>query len=172
MNTEHDESVSKSERKRGRASLRKIAEQLINLSKAGNERLKNQLQNTKLMEALQEARKITKPDARKRTVQHIAKLLDRLDDDEKQFIYSLADHTDDVSKSRKLEVWREGLLQDMSKTMAVIISECPDLDRRSLRQLVQKAKKELEDGNEESLYFKKLYQFLKNLNLDQPDQKI
>ncbi len=152
---------SKSQRKRDMQALKDTAEQLTHLSK---EQLST-LPMPDVIEAVAEAKKITKGNARKRQVQLIAKMLSKIDAAPAQQLLDELDasSTVHVQKFHRLEVWREKLLANDDEVMSEILAEFPEMDRQQLRQLVRAAIKEQQAGDERASY-RKLFQFLKGLS--------
>lgn len=165
--TDDQEQPSKSRRKRDMQELRDLGEKLAQFK---DDQLAP-LMEPKVLEAIQQCRKITKGNARKRQFQYIAKLLKDVDISE---VRNLVDRYDASSKSHlrqfhQLEKWREQLISGNYHALDEIGSQYPDLDRQYIRQLTQKAiqERELQENEQNSgapVQFRKLFQYLKSLN--------
>jgi len=157
---------SKSQRKRDMQELRVLGEKLVQL----NDDQLAPLMQPKILIAIQDCRKITKGNARKRQLQYIAKLLREIDVND---VRNLIDRYDASSKSHlrqfhQLEKWREQLIGGDYSALDNIAAQYPDLDRQFLKQLTRKAIQEHEiQENEQNppapIQFRKLFQYLKSL---------
>lgn len=160
------EQPSKSQRKRDMQALRDLGEKLVQLT---DDQLAPLMQ-PKILSAIQDCRKITKGNARKRQLQYIAKLLRTADIHD---VKNLVDRYDASSRSHlrqfhQLEKWREHLLAGDYQALDEIGTEYPDLDRQFLKQLTRKAIKERELQEKEQnpsapIQFRKIFQYLKSL---------
>jgi ribosome-associated protein len=160
------EQPSKSQRKRDMQELRALGEKLVQL----NDEQLAPLMQPKILMAIQECRKITKGNPRKRQLQYIAKLLNGIDVND---VRTLVDRYDASSKSHlrqfhQLEKWREQLISGNYAALNDIAAHYPDLDRQFLKQLTRKAILEGEIlENEQNphapIQFRKIFQYLKSL---------
>ena len=158
---EQDEALppSKSQRKRDMHALRDMGERLLDIPQA---QLKG-LSDTAIVEAVMACKKITKGNARKRQLQYIGKLMRKTDVDE---IRTLLDRLDaskgaHVAQFHQLEQWRERLIAEDPAAMEEVFGAFPDMDRQHLRQLVRHAIAERDAAREPPIYFRRLFQFLK-----------
>lgn len=167
QDTEQDsEQPSKSQRKRDMQELRVLGEKLVQL----NDEQLAPLMQPKILIAIQDCRKITKGNARKRQLQYIAKLLKGIDVND---VRTLVDRYDASSRSHlrqfhQLEKWREQLISGDYAALDDIAAHYPDLDRQFLKQLTRKAILEGEiQENEQNphapIQFRKIFQYLKSL---------
>jgi len=159
-----DQGPSKSQRKRDMQSLRDLGERLLMLPVDHLE----QISEPAIIIAVQDCKKITKGNARKRQLQYIGKLLSKTDITE---IQGMVDRFDAGSRTHitqfhKLEQWRERLLNSDNTVLDDIFSLYPGVDRQHLKQLTRKAITEREKLIEPPIQFRKLFQYLKSLELD------
>jgi ribosome-associated protein len=150
---------SKTQRKRDMQAFREAAEKLVEMSA---ENLAT-LDAPDVINAVSQCRRITKGNARKRQIQHIAKLLRKTDFEP---IRDLIDKLDSSSETHlrqfhNLERWREGLIAQNSAVFEQIVSEFPDVDRQQLRNLVRLAIAERERDDGSLAHFRKLFKFLR-----------
>ncbi len=156
-----DERPSKSQRKRDMGELRKLATRLAEL----NLEQINQIDDPVIRESVHATRRITKGNARKRQIQYTAKLLSKVDTTDIQNLVDTLDASSAiyVQKFHRLESWRERLLRDDTSVLSEILVEHPTCDRQQLRQLTRAAIRE-QAGDHQGPYFRKLFQFLKQLS--------
>lgn len=155
---------SKSQRKRDMQSLRELGEKLLSLPVDHLE----QIPEPAIVIAVQDCKKITKGNARKRQLQYIGKLLSKIDLTDVQgtidrFDASTKTH---VTQFHKLEQWRERLISGDNAVLDDIFAKFPTVDRQHLRQLTRKAITEREKAINPPFQFRKLFQYLKSLELD------
>ena len=155
---------SKSQRKRDMQSLRDLGERMTTLP---NDHLE-QIPEPAIIKAIQDCKKITKDNARKRQIQYIGKLLSNTDIIEIQKIVDRFDASTrtHVTQFHKLEQWRDRLLNNDKTVLDDIFSLYPSVDRQHLKQLTRKAISEREKAIEPPVQFRKLFQYLKSLELD------
>ena len=151
--------ISKSQQKRELSNLRDIAQQLINLP----EKKIRLLGVEEITDAVLEAKKITKTNAKKRQVQYIAKLIHKSEPQLIEEFKDLFNHRSAKKKQQRIEQWRHGLLTDKGETFSTIVTNHPNVNRQYLQQLVRKAA--LEEHSEQiGSTYKKLFQFLKEID--------
>ena len=160
-----DRGPSKSQRKRDMQSLRDLGEKLLSLPVDHLE----QVSEPAIINAVQECKKITKGNARKRQLQFIGKLLSKSDLTE---IQALVDRFDagsrtHVTQFHKLEQWREKLISGDKDVLDDIFTQFPSIDRQHLRQLTRKAMTEREKSIDPPVQYRKLFQYLKSLELEE-----
>ena len=153
------EQPSKSQRKREMHALRELGEELLNVPQ---DKLK-QLSDQRVVEAVLACKKITKGNARRRQLSYIGKLMRTTDVAEVQALIDElhAGTRAHVTQFHRLEQWREGLIDEDPATMEEVCSEFPAIDRQQLRQLVRSAIAERAEAREPPIYFRRLFQFLK-----------
>ena len=153
--------ISKTDLKKEAKELQDFARVLIKL---GKKQRKELTASDELQEAFLLADKIAnKPDALRRHIQYMAKVLkdedlDALRTEHEQFT-SPAKSND--KQSKQLEQLRETLLQQGDVAINSLIDLHPNLDRQKLRQLVRQANKEVSKEKPGKSY-KELFQYLKN----------
>ncbi|MFT6435970.1 MAG: ribosome-associated protein [Candidatus Azotimanducaceae bacterium] len=159
-----DRGPSKSQRKRDMQSLRDLGEKLLLLPADHLE----QIPEPAIVIAVQECKKITKGNARKRQLQYIGKLLSKTDLTDVQDMIDRFDASTrtHVTQFHKLEQWREKLISGDNSVLDDISSKFPGVDRQHLRQLTRKATTEREKEVEPPVQFRKLFQYLKSLELE------
>jgi ribosome-associated protein len=153
---------SKSQRKRDSTALQGLGEALIDLPA---ERLAKIEMPDNLRLAVQDARRITKHEARRRHMQYIGKLMRSTDP---LPIQAALDAVAGVSaaenqRMHRLERLRLKLLDDEPAALAEIVAAHPTADLQQLRQLRRNALKEQEQGKPPRA-FREIYQFLKTLD--------
>lgn len=156
--------VSRAEMKREAERMRILAERLTTLSEADLVEL--ELPEGLLL-AIREARRLTKPDARKRQLRHVGKQLQKLDSDRLTQRLELFDASSDIYQQITLlcERWRDDLLTD-SDALTRLLDSYPTADRQHLRQLVLNVKREQDKetpGPQLARQRKKLLQTLREL---------
>jgi len=153
--------ISKSDLKKEAKELQDFARQLIKL---GKKQRKELTASEELQAAFLLADRISsKPDALRRHVQFMAKVLkdedlDALKLEHEQFT-SPAKTND--KQSKQLEQLRTKLIEQGDSAINQLIELHPNIERQKLRQLVRQAKKEL-DKEKPGKSYKELFQYLKN----------
>lgn len=152
---------SKSQRKRDSDALQSLGEELLALSA---ERLSKIAMSDNLREALREAQRLTRHEARRRQLQYIGKLM-RSEDPVP--LRAALDAINGVSAAanahmHRLERLRERLLEDEAGALAEITAAHPRADLQHLRQLRRNAIREKEQ-NRPPRAFREIFQVLKAL---------
>ena len=161
MNQQEQEShLSKTQRKREMQQFKEMAVKLTTMP----EELIAGIEDPKIREVVFEARKITKGNAKKRQHQYIAKLLSKTDVTPIMALVATLDAGSAayVEKFRRLERWREQLLDENPEAMTAILENHPHVDRQQLRRLVRNAVDEKRNGAQQ-VHFRKLFRFLKRM---------
>lgn len=153
--------VSKSEIKRDAEALKKLATELVELSKHELERIPL---DDELLTAVELAQKI-KREGRRRQLQFIGKLLRAQDP---QPIYGALDklknrHNQQTAILHKVEALRNQLLENGDNAIEEVIRLFPLADRQQLRTLIRNCKKERE-ANKPAKAYRQLFQYLKTLS--------
>ncbi|TNC92575.1 ribosome biogenesis factor YjgA [Thalassolituus sp.] len=152
--------ISKSELKREMHRFQELGEKLAALSP---EKWASMPMTETLKNALQESRRVTKHEARRRHFQYIGKVMRHEDVDALQEALDLLDPSSELygRRIRQLEQWRTRLVED-SNALNDFIDEHPAVDRQQLRNLVRNAQKEMQqEPPKPGSGYKKLFQFLK-----------
>lgn len=132
---------SKSQRKRESTALLDLGAELIALS---NEQLAQLALPDSLLEAVTGAASIRQHGGRKRQMKFIGGLLRKMDAEpirealarlKNQSVHAAREH-------RKVERWRDALLDQGDEALTALLSEYPEADRRRLRQLIRGAREE------------------------------
>ncbi|SMB23974.1 conserved hypothetical protein [Sterolibacterium denitrificans] len=157
----HHERPSKSQRKRDSDALQNLGKELIGLSP---ERLAKITMSDALRDAIREAQRMTKHEARRRQLQYIGKLM-RSEDVAP--IRAALDAIAGVSVAENqrlhhLERLREQLLDDEVAALAAITASHPHADLQHLRQLRRNALKEKLQNRPPRAY-REIFQVLKAL---------
>jgi ribosome-associated protein len=141
MMEEEDEQPSKSERKRRSTDLQALGEALIELPESELEALP--LPET-LRDAVMLARKITKHGGLYRQKQYIGKLMRKFDAEPiRAAIAAKQDRASvEALRFRRVEQWRDRLLQEGTTALARLSAEVPGIDVAAVTALVERVRKE------------------------------
>ena len=135
--------VSKSQRKRDLAELKKLGSELLEFS---DDALRQLDMSGVLLEALRTAKRITSNSARKRQMQYIGKLLK--DEDTEPLLAAVAarqhQHNTHTRAFHQLEALRDQLIKHGDSALPEVLSQFPRTDRQHLRKLVRQARNEQE----------------------------
>ena len=158
---EQPERPSKSQRKRESTALQDLGEALVALPE---DRLVKIDMTDSLRDAVREARRITRHEARQRQMQYIGKLMRSVDP---QPIQAALDDITGVSaaateRMHRLERLRQRLLDDESAALDEIAATYRSADLQQLRQLRRNALKEHEQ-NKPPRAFREIFRMLKAL---------
>lgn len=139
------EPPSKGELKRRAQASRELGERLI----AAPDGLLDALPlPDKLTEAIHEARRITSHSALVRQRLFIGKLVRQLDAGPIRAALDAREHArvEDVQAFRRVENWRDRLLEEGEPALAAFREECPGADAETLARLAAEARRELTAG--------------------------
>ena len=141
---------SKSQRKREMTALQELGEELVGLSR---ERLLKIEMPERLLDAILDAQRITKHEARRRQMQYIGKIMRDVDAAPLQ---AAMDEINGVSKAatirqHQLENLRTRLMEDEAM-FSEVARDFPGADIQHLRQLRRNALKEAEQGKPPRAY--------------------
>ncbi len=164
FDSEEDLGPSKSQLKRDAQALVELGEKLLTIP----EQQLPQIELPQVVDAILEAKKIRKGNARKRQLQFIGKLLRKSDTTALMQVINRFDAstTEHATQFHQLENWRERLINEDSGAMNEITEQYPEVDRQQLRTLVRNAireRQQTEGTNKPPVQFRKLFQFLKSL---------
>ena len=164
---DEEQHPSKSQRKREMHALRDLGERLLTVPE-------NQLRTlsaTDIVEAVLTCKKITKGNARKRQLQYIGKLMRSADVEEIQQLVDRLDASSSahVAQFHRLEQWRDGLISEEPATMEAVLAAFPEINRQHLRQLVRNAIAERNEERAPPVYFRRLFQYLKEQQAAHPE---
>ena len=151
-------SPSKTQRKKTMLDLQAMGEELVSLS---HEQLAKIALPEILLDAVLQAKRITKHEARRRQGQYIGRLMRDTDAGE---IRAYLDQVRGKSMAltayhHRLERWRDMLIADES-ALESFATEHPGCDIQHVRQLVRNARKERDEGKAPRA-FRQLFQVLK-----------
>lgn len=153
--------ISKSEIKQEAKDLRIFAEKLVKLSKSQRQKL---TASDELLDAFKLADKIsTKPDALRRHMQFMAKLLrdEALDTLKLEYQKLTTPGQANDAQMQKIERLREALINKGDDAINDLLEQAPTLERQRVRQLTRQAKKEVEKEKPGKNY-KELFQYIKD----------
>lgn len=152
---------SKSQLKREAHAMIEVGERLLNVPK---DQL-HQIGLPDVVEAVLDAKKIKKGNARKRQMQYIGKLLRKADTTELEQLLNRFDAStiEHATQFHQLESWRERLIEQDNDALSEIIEQYPSVDRQHLRALTRNAIQERQKEKVPPVQFRKLFQFLKSL---------
>ena len=142
-----NEGTSKTDLKRESAELQKLGEDLLGLRSGLMQRLTSQGHvNEKLADALDQARRITNFEGRRRQMQFIGKLMRLLPEEALQAVRDalFEQHSGSASETLALhmaEQWRLRLI-DGDAALDEWVTQHPDTDIQQLRALVRQARKD------------------------------
>ena len=156
-----EEWISKSQKKRDCDALQKIGEQLIKLKA-------DELASISLPEELElailEARKLKSHSALKRQRQYIGKIIRTCDSEDIATQLNKVLHKNDTNTAqfKRIERWRDRLLENDKVVLGEIIDVHPQLDRQHIHNLVRQADKEARE-NKPPGSARKLFKYLRDL---------
>ena len=152
---------SKSQLKRESEALQKLGEELLSLRTSD---LDSMNLPDELDEAVRTARKIQSRGGLKRQRQFIGKIMRQIDSEsvEKQLAVIKHKHDTNTAAFRKIEQWRDRLLNNDKTALTEIINSHPDIDRQHINQLVRHALREQVE-NKPPASARKLFKYLRDI---------
>ena len=156
-----DEWVSKSQRKRDCDAQQKIGDRLLKLPP---DQLALIDLPTELEDALKEAHRIRSNSALKRQRQYLGKIMRTVDSAKIKSQLDAVIHRNDTNTAqfKKLEKWRDRLIENDNQVLGEIIRELPDLDRHHVHNLVRQAVKEA-SAEKPPAASRKLFKYLREM---------
>src|SRR5258706_13723292 len=139
-NVHAEEKPSKTELKRVMHELQALGERLIGLNP---EQLAAIALPENLHEAVEQARRITKHEARRRQLQYIRRLMRDVDPEpirEKLKVWD-GGSIGETARLQRIERWREEMLED-DGGLGALVRAHPHIDTRRMRALVRKTREE------------------------------
>jgi ribosome-associated protein len=135
---------SKTQRKQAMTALQQLGEELLRLSASQLDRI--DLPES-LRDALQEARRITAHEGRRRQMQYIGRLMRQVDPDPIRRALSVATGESRAAAAlmHRCERWRERLLGD-DAALTEFLDTHPQADAQRLRTLIRSARREQAGG--------------------------
>ena len=162
---EDDAPTSKTRKKKDMLALQDLGVELVELNE---EQLASMQLPESLFDAVQEARRLTKHEARRRQMQYIGRLMrdidaapirDRLD----AWTGQGREHT---AQLHSLERWREELLAG-DPALARFLSQYPGADSQKLRTLIRNARREQKETLPPRSY-RELFRALREIIAEEP----
>lgn len=140
---------SRTELKKESDELQKLGEALLTLPAAAMDRLGLP---EKLVEALDEVRRITNFEGRRRQMQYVGKLMRQLDEASRQAVRDALDEQRGGSAQQTLalhmaEKWRDDLIAD-DEALPKWLQAKPETDVQQLRALIRQARKDVQPDAE------------------------
>lgn len=156
-----EEWISKSQRKRDCDSLQKISDRLLKLKP---DELSLIDLPEELVDALKEAHRIHSNSALKRQRQYLGKIMRACDSDIIEQQLNSIIHRNDINTAqfKKIEKWRDRLIDNDKQVLGEIIGQYPDLDRHHVHNLVRQAGKEA-STNKPPAASRKLFKYLREI---------
>ena len=135
-----EEEISKSQRKRDMTALQKLGMTLVALKSSQLEQLKLP---EALLDAVLEAKRLTKNEAIRRQMQFIGRIMRSVEAEPIQMQIDAWNGLNDQesAKQHQLERWRDRLVEDDS-ALAEFIALFPNSDAQQLRTLIRNTRKE------------------------------
>ena len=136
-----DERPSKSQRKRDARALFELGRTLVEMPRA---RLASVPLDAELRGAIDFTRSVTAHVARKRELQHLAKLLRRVDAEPiREALEALDNEARQLTaRHHRAEQWRDRLLDEGDAAVGALCEARDDVDVQALRQLIRNAQRE------------------------------
>ena len=162
-NVQDEEKPSKTERKRVMHELQALGERLIGLN---SEQLAAIALPENLHEAVEQARRITKHEARRRQLQYIGRLMRDVDPEPIREKLRAWDgvSTEETARVHRIERWREKLLEG-DGAIGALVQAHPRIDTQRLRALVRNAREERIAGRPPRAY-RELFRTLRDIIAD------
>lgn len=151
----HSEKDSKTKRKKEMIDLQKIGEALTKLT---HEQLLEMNLPDKLLTAIQELKKFTTHESRRRQFQYIGKIMRDIDHETIQQTLRAIQlvHDKHTAQFHQIEKWRIELLAQGDTALNTFLNTYPTADRQQLRQLIRKAQQDQKNnkntGGEKALF--------------------
>lgn len=138
------EKPSKTQRKRAMHELQALGERLVELN---SEQLASVGLPEALREAVEQAQRITRHEARRRQLQYVGRLMRDVDPEPIREKLKTWDGVSvaETARLHRIERWRDKLLED-DGAVAALAEAHPRIDTRRLRALVRRAREERNAG--------------------------
>ncbi len=159
--TEDNTLLSKSQRKRDAQAVLDLSKTIVEL---GNKLFTNLKLPDQIREAAVLARNIDAYGGRKRQIHYLGKLMRKIDLEDIRAQLQAIEDSAETSKHlhKRLEFWRDRLIDEGDSALADLLEHRPQADRQSVRQLIRNAQRE-RDKNQSSKSARALFQYLKTL---------
>jgi ribosome-associated protein len=157
-----EEWVSKSQKKRDADAQQKISDKLLRLKP---DELALIDLPAALEDALKEAHQINSNSALKRQRQFLGKIMRTCDSEHIENQLNRIIHRNDTNTAqfKKIERWRDRLIENDKEVLGEIIQQHPELDRQHVHNLVRQATKE-ESTNKPPVASRKLFKYLREIS--------
>jgi len=162
-----DELPSKTQRKREMHDLQALGAELVLLN---DDQLASIELPESLLDAVNEARRVTKFEAKRRQLQYIGKLMRSIDPEPIRARISAwkSVSTAHTARLHLIERWRTRLLED-DAAMTELLSDYPGADAARLRLLVRNAAREREAGQAPKSY-RALFKLLNDVIVEEREE--
>ena len=177
------DSLSKTDKKRESSELQALGESLLTLRQDLVDRLSSAGALPEiLVEAVEQAKKITDFEGKRRQLQYVGKLMRKLDEEDVKALRVCLDEQQSGSARETqmlhlVEVWRARLLEDDNAVEDLIVSR-PSIDIQQLRALIRQARRDNKTqpsdiskglAPRQSKAYRELFQFMKVVLDQYPD---
>ena len=154
---------SKSERKRQMTALQELGTRLVDLSDTQLKKIP--IEDSRLEEAIAEARRIKAWGGLRRQLQYIGKIMRQIDPAPIQQALDELDGQDQRANARfhQIERLRDDLVTQGDRAIDTVLLEFPLADRQHLRQLIRQYAHDLK-AKKASTVPKKLFRYLRELD--------
>ena len=158
---EDDDWVSKSQRKRECDDVQELSDKLVTIS---IDELTHIVMDDVLRSAIEEAHRIKSHGALKRQKHYIAKLMRSIEIEPISRQLQNILHKDDIHGAvfKRLERWRDSIIENGDKGIQNFLTEYPSADRLHLRQLLRNCKKEKEN-NKPPAAFRQIFKYIREV---------
>src|SRR5689334_16944992 len=160
-----DEIVSKTKRKQEMHELQALGAALVELAEP---QLVELSLESRLHEAVLEAKRIKSHEAKRRQMQYIGRLMRDVDPAPlRERLDAITGHSARAAaQHRRLEAWRERLLAD-DGALTAFAAEYPDADIQAIRTLIRNARKEQKEAKPPRAY-RELFKMIKECSGSNP----
>jgi ribosome-associated protein len=155
-----EEKPSKTQRKRAMHELQALGERLVELN---SEQLAAVALPEGLREAVEQVRRITRHEARRRQLQYIGRLMRSVDPEAIREKLKAWDgvSAEETARVHRIERWRERLIED-DGAIGALASAHPGIDTQRLRALVRNTREERNAGRPPRAY-RELFRALREI---------
>jgi len=160
----HDEWISKSQKKRDCDAQQKISDKLLKLKP---EELALIDLPAELEDALKQAHRINSNSALKRQRHYLGKIMRTCDSEKIENQLNSVIHRNDTNTAqfKKIERWRDRLIENDRQVLGEIIRQHPALDRQHVHNLVRQATKEA-SASKPPAASRKLFKYLRGISVE------
>ena len=155
-----EEKPSKTQRKRAMHELQALGARLVELN---SDQLAAVALPEDLREAVEQARRITRHEARRRQLQYIGRLMRSVDPEAIREKLKAWDGVSagETARLHRIERWRERLIED-DRALGALAGAHPGIDTRRLRALVRNTREERNAGRPPRAY-RELFRALRDI---------